>query len=117
MTGDKEQFLPREAFLRKRGAQRAQYVPVFEGRMVHQYDCSRKRYRSGSGRTAKWERNPRPGAPVTPQFYMKESQVPVDLSHFRACFCDVTGQHNVRTVLAALIPPHRVCGNSAGMPV
>ena len=61
MTGDKEQFLPREAFLRKRGAQRAQYVPVFEGRMVHQYDCSRKRYRSGSGRTAKWERNPRPG--------------------------------------------------------
>ena len=31
---------------------------------------------------------------------MKESQVPVDLSHFRACFCDVTGQHNVRTVLA-----------------
>lgn len=111
MTGDKEQFLPREAFLRKRGAQRAQYVPVFEGRMVHQYDCSRKRYRSGSGRTAKWERNPRPGAPVTPQFYMKESQVPVDLSHFRACFCDVTGQHNVRTVLAALIPPHCVCGN------
>lgn len=45
------------------------------------------------------------------QFYMKESQVPVDLSHFRACFCDVTGQHNVRTVLAALIPPHCVCGN------
>ena len=30
MTGDKEQFLPREAFLRKRGAQRAQYVPVLD---------------------------------------------------------------------------------------
>jgi hypothetical protein len=32
----------------------AKYVPLYEGRMVHQFDHAAKAYVSGEGRGAKW---------------------------------------------------------------
>lgn len=90
------------------------YLPLYEGRMVTQYNCYSKKYISGNGRTAKWEKvsDPRNGG-AGAHYFVKEK----DIIHrgintnFRAAYCDVTGQKNVRTVLATLIPSGTVCGN------
>jgi len=91
-------------------------LPVIEGRMVHQYRHDWKRYVSGTGRGALWRTQSRDKAcEVAAQFHC----APEDLSHElrqrvsepRFGFCDVTGQTNERTMLAAAIPAGVVCGN------
>lgn len=88
--------------------------PVYEGRMVHQFDSSAKTYLSGKGRSAEWAIW-LPGHQFRSQFYVEESSIPQglidDVSKPRAGFCDVTGHANERTVLAAMIPAGAVCGN------
>ena len=82
-------------------------LPVYEGRMVGQYDSSQKLYISGNGRTAKWVKNEKIGQ-IRAHYYV-ENVWPN--RGYRACYCDITGQSNVRTVLASLIKPEAVCGN------
>ena len=88
--------------------------PVYEGRMVHQFDSSAKTYLGGKGRSAEWSVW-LPGRQFRSQFYVEESNIPEGLighvSKSRAGFCDVTGHANERTVLAAMIPAGAVCGN------
>jgi hypothetical protein len=90
------------------------YLPVFEGRMVHQYDYAAKAYRSGSGRRAKWE-SLGAGKKQVISRYLVEKRLVATRSTIllapRAGFCDVTGHANERSVLAALIPANAVCGN------
>ena len=90
-------------------------ISVIEGRMVHQHRASAKRYVGGRGRRAVWETQPPFGAPLQPQWRMRPVDLPPGLeeriSQLRAGFCDITGQTNERTVLAALIPGGVVCGN------
>jgi hypothetical protein len=88
-------------------------LPVYEGRMVHQYDNAAKEYRSGDGRSAKWE-TPVPGKGiVSPHFFVTEQYAisrnwtPVE----RVGYCEISGHANERTVLAALIPAYAICGN------
>jgi N-6 DNA Methylase len=89
------------------------YAPVYEGRMVHQFDHAAKGYRSGRARRANWVALA-PGAKVIDAQWVIEEREAVRrgaVFAFRAGFCDVTGHANERTVLAGLIPPNAACGN------
>ncbi len=92
-------------------------LPLYEGRMVDQFDYRAKGYRSGRGRSAVWEdlsfANPRKS--VQPQWYVPIDRIPDKCSSrtrtYRIGFCDVTGPTNERTLIAALLPPHTICGH------
>ena len=90
-------------------------IPVIEGRMVHHHRVSAKRYVAGRGRRATWATQPPFGALLLPQWYIRRTDlrapVRARVDGARAGFCDITGQTNERTVLAALIPSGVVCGN------
>jgi hypothetical protein len=91
-------------------------VPVIEGRMIHQYRHAVKVYLTGRGRSATWQ-------PVSegstcefkPQFWYEVERLPGNVrkrvEKSRVGFCDITGQTNERTMLAARIPAGVVCGN------
>lgn len=90
-------------------------VPLLEGRMVHQHRVMAKAHVSGTGRAAVWQPLSYARARLAPQFWVWRSDVPRALAErvdtVRAGFCDVTGQTNERTVLAAVVPAGVVCGN------
>lgn len=90
-------------------------VPLIEGRMVHQHRFGAKAYRSGSGRKAIWETTSPGAAHMSPQFwYPIDALTPTvreRTNRPRAGFCDITGQTNERSMLAALVSPGTVCGN------
>lgn len=90
-------------------------LPLIEGRMVHQHRFGAKGYVSGTGRSAIWNATLLGSSELHPQYYIpnkhlsagarRRSELP------RAGFCDITGQTNERSCLAAMIPPGVVCGN------
>ena len=90
-------------------------LPVIEGRMVHHHRVSAKRYVAGRGRRAEWETQFLFRALSRPQWFVRHADLRPAMqervSRLRAGFCDITGQTNERTVLAALIPEGAVCGN------
>ena len=90
-------------------------ISVIEGRMVHHHRVSAKRYVSGRGRRSVWEAQFPFHAPLRSQWLVRpvdlRPEVNLRIQHLRAGFCDITGQTNERTVLAALIPNGVVCGN------
>jgi uncharacterized protein (DUF433 family) len=86
----------------------ATYVPLYEGRMVHQFDHAAKAYVSGEGRGAKWRDLDFTEKALIPHFYVDGTHITVGA---RAGFCDVTGQTNERSLLAALIPAGHPAGN------
>jgi hypothetical protein len=90
-------------------------IPLVEGRMVHQFWCGHKAYISGEGRAARW-RVTEPGErALTSQFWvdpeMLSSRQRERAMTSRIGFCDITGQTNERTMLAARIPIGAICGN------
>jgi len=92
-------------------------LPVFEGRMVDQFDHRAKAYRSGRGRSAKWDELPfgDEEKAIIPQWRLPADRIPDKLgdriNHYRVGWCDVTGQRNERSLVAALIPPGTICGH------
>jgi hypothetical protein len=92
-------------------------LPVYEGRMVDQFDHQAKAYRSGRGRAAVWEELPfgDPRKVIVPQWRILPDKVPSKLGdrpeRYRIGWCDVTSPRNERSLLAALIPPGVVCGD------
>ena len=90
-------------------------LPLIEGRMVHHHRVAAKRYVAGRGRRAEWQAQSPFRAPFRPQWYIRRAdlrpRVRARVRLTRAGFCDITGQTNERTVLAALIPEGVVCGN------
>lgn len=90
-------------------------LPVIEGRMVHQYRHNSKRYISGSGRRAVWKVSAPSDVGLSPQFWIGMKDLPERVKHrvssIRLGFCDIAGQTNERTMLAAEIPSGMVCGN------
>jgi hypothetical protein len=92
-------------------------LPVYEGRMVDQYDHRAKGYRSGRGRAAEWMplEFGQPGKSIQPQWRILRERVPDKvvprLGRYRAGFCDVTSPTNERTLVAAMIPPDCACGH------
>ena len=90
-------------------------VPVVEGRMVQPYRLGCKSYVSGEGRSAVWQNLPPGRSAINPQFWMPVSALSAKAAdrtlRARAGFCDITGQTNERSMMAALIPPNVICGN------
>ena len=86
----------------------ARYVPLYEGRMVHQFDHAAKAYVSGEGRGAKWDDLASDKKRLVPHYYlMSESAYAL-----RVGFCLVTGQTNERSMLSSLLPPMMPSGHS-----
>lgn len=89
-------------------------LPVYEGRMVGQFDYAAKAYVRGEGRTAVWRRLELGEKAVVPHYYLPVEASGPRFSRYmrpRAGFCDITGHANARTVLAAIIPGGAVAGN------
>lgn len=89
--------------------------PVVEGRMIHQFRHAVKRYVSGTGRAARWDTVRTAQCKLEPQFVIPVVRLPAPVkaraSLDRFGFCDITGQTNERSMLAAWIPAGAVCGN------
>ncbi len=90
-------------------------VPLIEGRMVQPHRLGCKGHVAGEGRSALWRHFPPGTSVVRPQFWVTEgalsTQVRERIQRPRAGFCDITGQTNERSMMAALVPPGTVCGN------
>jgi len=92
-------------------------LPVFEGRMVNQYDHRAKGYRSGRGRSAEWAdlEFGEPAKTIQPQWYVPTSIVPEKAmertGRYRIGFCDVASPTNARSLVAALLPPGVIAGH------
>lgn len=104
--------LDQKSFRREPGEQT---MPLLEGRHVAQYRWRAKTYQSGEGRAAIW----RP-EPLSDTYLRTQWHVPVAAMHpatvdrttrSRIGFCDITGQTNERSLLAARVPAGVVCGN------
>lgn len=93
-------------------------LPVYEGRMVDQYDHRAKGYRSGRGRSAVWEPLSfgDPTKSIQPQWRIEACDVPDKcrerIQRFRIGFCDGTGPRNQRSLLATILPPQTVAGHT-----
>ena len=86
----------------------ARYVPLYEGRLVHQFDHAAKAYLSGEGRGAKWNDLSFEEKQIVPHYMLiTETDYPL-----RASFCRVTGQTNERSMLASLLPAGMPSGHS-----
>jgi len=90
-------------------------LPVVEGRMVQAHRFGVKGHVSGTGRSALWEAYAIGSSRLSPQFWIRPSDVPRANQHrmdvLRVGFCDIAGQTNERSLMAALIPAGVVCGN------
>ncbi len=90
-------------------------LPLVEGRMVHQHRFGVKGYFNGSGRKAIWTAFPIGQSRLTPQFWIEPPHVPAGsrsrAESSRLGFCDIAGQTNERSLMAALIPRRVFCGN------
>lgn len=90
-------------------------LQLVEGRMVQQHRFGAKGHVSGSGRRALWKMFPLGNARIAPQFRVRVEDVPSTArdrtKQLRGGFCDITGQTNERSMMAAVIPPGVVCGN------
>lgn len=90
-------------------------VPLVEGRMVHQFRFGAKVHVEGSGRRAIWAQVPLGTSTIGPQFWIGRSDLPPSardrVDTVRAGFCDIAGQTNERSMMAAVIPTGVACGN------
>lgn len=123
--GDETAGRPRRVYMREidMGTDRELFdddptgVPLYEGRMVDQFDYRAKGYRSGRGRAADWEDLPfgSTGKSIQPQWYIPGDKVPDKcverMGKYRIGFCDVASPTNERTLVAALLPPGNICGD------
>ncbi len=88
-------------------------LPVYEGRMVHQFDPIAKAYVSGQGRSSVWTVPPVLSRQIIPHYFVSESYAtergwyPIQ----RVGYCEISGHANERTLLAALLPANCICGN------
>lgn len=90
-------------------------LPLLEGRHIQQFHLGAKRYCKGRGRSARWEVAPPGSRRLVTQFSYPKLSLSSALVERTAArrigFCDVTGQTNERSMLAALVPAGVVCGN------
>ena len=106
MTHGKPHFVKNE---------RCGYSALVEGRMIQPHRLGSKAYISGEGRSAKWRNLPPGQSRIEPQFWVHNKALSPRarerLGRTRVGFCDITGQTNERSMMAALVPPGLVCGN------
>jgi hypothetical protein len=124
--GDTDKWTPPREYMREvdMGTDRGLFndegdgLPVYEGRMVSQFDHRAKAYMSGRGRSAEWvELSFEAGdKAVRPQWWIAESRLPekvlLRVKRYRIGFCDVASPANERSLVAAMLPPGVVSGHS-----
>jgi len=95
-------------------------LPLYEGRMIGQFDFSQKGWVSGKGRKAVWEEFSWDQKRLQPQYLMSvanyrqsktDSGLRLDWA-VKLAFMDITSATNARTMIASTIPD-LPCGNSA----
>ncbi len=90
-------------------------APLVEGRMIQQHRFGAKTYIRGTGRRAIWRNNPLGCSRISPQFWIDpkylSSAAHARMNSLRIGFCDITGQTNERSMMAAIVPPGVACGN------
>lgn len=77
-------------------------LPLYEGRMIGQFDFSEKGWVSGKGRGAKWREIPWEDKRIEPQYLMREEDAGRPPRHFS--IMDITSSTNRRTAIGALLP-------------
>lgn len=93
-------------------------LPVYEGRMITHFDHRAKTYDSGHGNSSRWiERaHTDPEKGIVPQWRVLPENVPGKLGdrceRYRLCFRDVAQPRDVRSLIAALVPPGVICGHT-----
>lgn len=123
MTNDSKLFKPREwwetkgyrpdPFGRWIGPGGDVALPLYEGRMIGQFDFSQKGWVSGKGRTAVWRSLPFDAKTIEPQFLMSESVFAEHSEGGRSSklgFMDITSATNARTMISTALV-HAPCGN------
>jgi hypothetical protein len=91
--------------------------PLYQGSMVTHHDYRAKGYIAGHGRNVTWEPLAfgSPAKVIRPQWRILPDQIPNKIrervTRYRIGFCDVGNATNQRALMAALIPPHTVCGH------
>ncbi|WP_213423730.1 Eco57I restriction-modification methylase domain-containing protein [Bhargavaea massiliensis] len=109
MTNDSKYFIHENLLDRKE-----KFVPLYEGRMVNQFDYAAKEYISGEGRKAIWRNLNWDEKKIKPHYYLRESDAVKKFQSYnrvRPCYCDIAGQTNERAVQTALLPSGVICGN------
>jgi hypothetical protein len=96
-------------------------LPLYEGRMIGQFDFSEKGWVSGKGRSAVWREIPFTSKMIQPQ-YLMDADIFADAKDkenkrkakpgSKVAFMDVTSATNARTMIAAVVK-NAPCGNSA----
>jgi hypothetical protein len=92
-------------------------LPLYEGRMVTNYDHRAKAYREGRGRAADWEELPfdEPKS-IQAQWHIPASKVPskalARTKRYRIGFSDLARAGTERTFTAALLPPDTIAGHT-----
>jgi hypothetical protein len=96
-------------------------LPLYEGRMIGQFDFSEKGWLSGKGRGAKWPEIAWSAKVIRPQYCMAPQDYtsavdrqgrPKAIRGTKLAFMDVTAATNQRTMIAAVVGDFP-CGNSA----
>jgi len=81
-------------------------LPLYEGRMVGQFDFSQKGWVSGKGRTAVWREVPFDAKAIEPQFLLAESVYddwPKAHRHSKIAFMDVASSTNARSFIGSFL--------------
>lgn len=91
------------------------YVPLYEGRMVHQFDPAAKAYVSGEGKKQVWEHLDWHEKHLHPHYFVSAKLFAAMFpgqQRFRAGFLGVNSATNERTLQSAVVPSIAVCGNA-----
>ena len=115
MTGDSKLFPPKESwdikdfkpdvFGRWQNSLGDVALPLYQGRMVGQYDFSEKGWVSGKGRTAVWHKILFDNKTIEPQFLMAENDYLKNgkiYSKNKLALMDITASTNTRTVISCV---------------
>ena len=89
-------------------------LPLYEGRMVGQYDFSQKGWVSGRGRSAIWQEISWDAKQIEPQFLMSSSSyglIAQNRNDLKCVYMAIGSATNERSMISACIP-NCPCGNS-----
>lgn len=86
-------------------------LPLYEGRMITQYDFSAKGWVSGSGRTAVWRSIPFSEKIIEPQFMISGENCSMDYLKTKTCFMGIGSATNSRSMHSCALDDIP-CGNS-----
>ena len=91
-----------------------EYVPLYEGKMVHQFDPAAKAYVSGEGHRQTWRPLDWHEKHLAPHFFVSRklfAELLPEQVRFRAGFGRTAASTNERTLQSSIIPPRCPCGD------